>query len=211
MSTMEDVFYDFEEISIDNLLNKKVLGSYTPIPFKPVVFDDFTLEPYYEETMYDDPFDDTLEKNTPPSPDVSKKNLDVFKKKYYIRPNQECPICLEPILTKNSAFLTPCGHGFHKLCIHQAFERNWLTKQGGIRCPLCRYGDINDYCVEKYCCWNMYANDLDCLENFWFNKDITLATPCYSGDHYVGVDKNCSSCRKYRTTHIPSKFLSKKS
>jgi hypothetical protein len=204
MSTLEDVFYDFEEITIDNLLNKKVLGSYTPIPFKPVVFEDYTLEPYYEETMFDNPFDENmpLEKNTPPSP---KKNIDILKKKYYIRPNQECPICLEPILTKNSAFLTPCGHGFHKLCIHQAFEKNWLTKQGGISCPLCRYGDISDYCIEKYCSWNIHANDLDCLENFWFNKDMTLAIPCYSGHHYIGIDKNCISCKRYRTVRFPSK------
>jgi hypothetical protein len=200
MTTLEDAFYDFEKYDIDVILNKKTLGGRTPIPIKPcpIEISEYELSPFFEESKMDGSLLEPIESTAEETMKKSKYNTSIFKKKYYIRPNQECPICLEPIMTKTSAFLTPCGHGFHKKCMHQAFQCNWLTKQAGACCPLCRYNDVGDYCVEKYCCWNEDANELDCLENFWMNKDIMLATPCYDGKHYIGIDKNCKYCKKYR-------------
>ena len=205
MTTMEDVFYDFENYDIDLILNKKKLGGRTPIPSKRPSYEhnEFELSPFFEESKNDDSMLEPIE------PVIEKKkteyNISIFKKKYYIRPNQECPICLEPILTKSSAFLTPCGHGYHKICMHRAFQVKWLSKQGGICCPLCRYSDVSDYCVEKYCCWNENANELDCLENFWLNIDYTLGTPCVDSDHYIGFKKNCKFCQKYRNVELKTK------
>lgn len=205
MTTLEDAIYDFEQYDINILLNKKKLGGKTPIPIKEIKheFNEFELTPFFEETKMEEHMLEPIE----PESTVETKiyNTSIFKKKYYIRPNQDCPICLEPILTKTSAFLTPCGHGFHKMCIHKAFEANWLTKQAGICCPLCRHYDIGDYCVEKYCCWNKDTNELDTLENFWMNKDIMLGTPCFNGLHYIGFDKNCKFCKKYRIVELKKK------
>lgn len=197
MTTLEDAMYDFEQYDINFILNKKKLGAKTPIPIKQKKPDcsRFELNPYIEETKMDE---EPLESIEPEPASQKKYDISIFRKKYYIRPEQDCPICLEPILTKTSAFLTPCGHGFHKMCIHRAFETKWLTKQAGICCPICRYSDISDYCVEKYCCWNRDVNQLDGLENFWMSKDIMLGTPCFNGLHYIGFDKNCNYCKKYR-------------
>jgi len=195
MSTLEDVFYDFTAVELDLILNKKKLGERTPFPIKISYFEqnEYSYISSFEETK-EEP--ETTFKNKP----NNKKTLflNILKKKYYIRPNQECPICLEPILTKTTAFLTPCGHGFHKACFHQAFEANWLTKQAGISCPLCRHSDVSYYCVEKYCCWNPTANNIDLLENFWYSKDLMLATPCFNSSHYAGLKDNCKYCKKYR-------------
>ena len=213
---MEDVFYDFHTCDIGSLLSKKTLGGRTPIPLKPPGLSYLSsdcemygdMEPYFQETMdlpesFEELSDSSAEEKPNPFLLRSQKEKieyqkNIFRKKYYIRPNQECPICLEPILTKKTACLTVCGHGFHKQCIHRAFELKWLTKQAGISCPLCRHGDISEYNVEKYCPWNSQVNELDGLENFWFCKDTMLATPCYDGSHYMGLDKNCIYCKKYR-------------
>jgi hypothetical protein len=37
-----------------------------------------------------------------------------IKIKCYIRPGDECPICFDKIITKRSAFITNCGHSYHK-------------------------------------------------------------------------------------------------
>ena len=39
-----------------------------------------------------------------------------IKVRCYIRPGDECPVCYEEILTKSSAYITCCGHHFHKKC-----------------------------------------------------------------------------------------------
>lgn len=59
--------------------------------------------------------------------------------KTYIKVGDECPICLDPILAKTNAYLTCCGHAFHKRCIltayhTQIFEWNIFS----FRCPICR-------------------------------------------------------------------------
>ena len=45
-----------------------------------------------------------------------------FKRKVYIKQGEECSICLEQIYQKNNAYLTSCGHSFHRSCLFKAFE-----------------------------------------------------------------------------------------
>ena len=121
-----------------------------------------------------------------------------FNRKTYIKFGDECPICIEPITTKVSAFLTPCGHGFHKKCIFDAFEAKWKTKWASqFKCPMCRsrLGQID--IENRYN--NSINNGLDELENFWTNKDYRYCYPCANGyNHNEGMDKNCNRCVNYR-------------
>ena len=40
-----------------------------------------------------------------------------FERRCYIKPGEECPICFDKIMTKSTAFISNCGHSFHKKCI----------------------------------------------------------------------------------------------
>jgi len=204
MTTTEDAIYEFEnrENNTNAILYKKRLGEHCPQPSKPSHEDDFIFWDSYteeaKETVNNELELDViyqLEKEQ-----KQKQTTAIFQTKFYIRPGQECPICLEPIFTKSTAFLTPCGHGFHKKCIHQGFQTMWLTKQAGIRCPLCRHYHVGDYNLDKYCIWSRKVNEIDKLENFWFSKDLQLGYPCVIDNHYLGMKKNCHYCRKYQKT-----------
>jgi hypothetical protein len=123
-----------------------------------------------------------------------------LKRKIYIIPTQECSICLEPIDRKKDAYLTSCGHGFHKGCIYKTFETKMITKYASqFKCPLCRtklgydLGNLNDR-------YNTNENTftLDDLENFWIRKNYTLPQLCSTNwKHYIGFNMNCSECLQY--------------
>lgn len=129
-----------------------------------------------------------------------------FKRKIYIIPNQECSICLEPIVTKSNAYLTSCGHGFHKSCIYKAFETKMLKKYASqFKCPECRtkLGYDLDNLNDRYNTNNDNDNDnnkftLDDLENFWIRKDYNLPQLCSTNwKHYIGFNVGCSVCLHY--------------
>lgn len=42
--------------------------------------------------------------------------------KCYINPQEDCSICLEKICNKSDAYLTNCGHAFHKSCLFKTYE-----------------------------------------------------------------------------------------
>ena len=123
-----------------------------------------------------------------------------FKRKTYIVPGQECPICMESILRKADAYLTSCGHGFHKKCIFNAFHTKIEDDCFGLfQCPMCR-SKMGDVCIQgKY---NVNSNEftiLDELENYWLQKDFTMCVLCNSDyEHYQGMKLECESCIKYR-------------
>ena len=120
-----------------------------------------------------------------------------LKYKCYINPNESCPICLECISHKSDAYLTSCGHSFHKKCITYFFERKQLIKYASVfRCPMCRtnLGYIN--CSERYNYNNQ--NGLDYLENFWLLNDYMICEVCEKSGHYKGMNRNCETCIKYR-------------
>lgn len=126
------------------------------------------------------------------------------KVKSYIVPGEICSICLEPILVKSSAYITICGHGFHKCCITRAYESNATRSDtSNFNCPLCRcyLGCDIEFIGDRY---NMVRGTMDHLENFWWKFDKLVPALCDKTDtdhhHSIGMNKNCRSCLKYRAT-----------
>jgi hypothetical protein len=132
-----------------------------------------------------------------------------------VRPGDECPICCDAIQTKTSAFVTPCGHAFHKLCLCKYMETKWLSTKytSNARCPICRCSLGHPEFVQRYrASYFAYDQDqdeavgeekkhiaLDKLEDFWISHEYKVPAFCSHGyDHYLGIDKNCFLCRSYR-------------
>lgn len=125
-----------------------------------------------------------------------------IKRKCYIKPGEECPICMDPIITKSTAYLTSCGHSFHKLCIFKSMEKKWSEKYGSnFNCPMCRTNlgmDIHDINERYNFNIEQHRSHLDNLENFWFKKEFTIAYICRNNfDHYLGMKKGCKKCDDY--------------
>lgn len=135
-----------------------------------------------------------------------------IKRKVYIKPGEECAICLENIIKKSEAYLTSCGHSFHKLCAFKVFETKSQNKHT-FSCPICRarLGYPEFYC--RYTCVFKKANHeanqeetdklfyLDLLEEFWLSKDFITPQMCRNGhNHALGMKNGCSICLKYRET-----------
>ena len=123
-----------------------------------------------------------------------------LKRKCYIKLGEECPICMEVIMNKSNAYLTFCGHSFHKTCIFKSMETFWIHNYAkNYNCPMCRTNlgmDIHDINQRYYI--NDNSNYLDELEQFWFKKDFYVAHTCRNRyDHYLGMKKNCIQCEKY--------------
>lgn len=129
-----------------------------------------------------------------------------LKIKCYIKPGDECPICYEPILTKLSAFITSCGHQYHKKCLFKYMESKWLSTSymSVARCPMCRcslgHPEFQQRYRYSYFSYNYeHDNGLDQLEDFWLNKDYKVPLFCSNKyDHYLGTDKICFICKSYR-------------
>jgi hypothetical protein len=131
----------------------------------------------------------------------------ILNKKCYIGFGEICSICTEPIISKKSAWLTPCGHPFHHKCLienHYYREKNNMTIEysNEIPCPVCRKGLI-DCCIgidniNRYRDTN--NNGLDKLENFWLTIDIKPCLLCYDCNTELGMNKLCRFCNNYRCT-----------
>jgi hypothetical protein len=124
---------------------------------------------------------------------ITKTIHDNLKIKHYIKFGEECSICYEPIYSKPNAFLTDCGHCFHKTCISK-----WLISTSlEAGCPICRQ-DIGLFEFSRYAS----TKGLDGLEEFELNKDIRLPEYCGGYDdgklHIMGIGKNCPDCIKWR-------------
>lgn len=130
------------------------------------------------------------------------------KIKCYIKPGEECPICYEEIMTKSSAFITNCGHPFHKKCLSKYIESKSLSISytSTSRCPMCRccLGDpdfIQRYRASYFFYNYKNDNELDKLEDFWISKDYRLPSFCSNRyDHYLGCNKYCLLCKNYVET-----------
>ena len=129
-----------------------------------------------------------------------------IKVRCYIRPGDECPICCEPIITKSSAFITGCGHPYHKKCLFKYMQTKWTSTKylSPMRCPLCRCCLGHPEFVQRYRAsyFNInYKNDneIDKLEDFWVSHEYKIPSFCSNGyDHYLGMEKNCLCCEAYR-------------
>jgi Ring finger domain len=132
-----------------------------------------------------------------------------LKCKIYIKPGEECPICYEKILNKSTAFITECGHNFHKLCLFKYMESKWQssTYLSVARCPICRNSLGDPPFAQRYRS-NYFEftnviddNNLDKLEDFWLTKDLRLPKYCSNTfNHYLGMNDNCYICKCYRST-----------
>lgn len=123
-----------------------------------------------------------------------------IKRKCYIKPGEECPICMESITNKSNAYLTCCGHSFHKKCIFKSMETFWQHNYAkNFKCPMCRTNlGMDIHAINERYTINDNSGYLDELENFWFKKDFRMAHTCRNNyDHYLGMKKDCSHCRKY--------------
>lgn len=125
-----------------------------------------------------------------------------FSVKCYIRPGEECPVCLEKIILKKDSYLTDCGHAFHRQCLFQVLENKWKENLFTIlQCPLCRCKLGVPEFSERYCFQDVNPCYLDILENFWLTKDLTLPHYCTKTTktiHYLGMSKKCRLCKSYR-------------
>ena len=125
----------------------------------------------------------------------------------YIKQGTECPICYESIMTKSSAFITNCGHAYHKKCLSKYLEVKWLSSShiSVAKCPLCRsslgHPDFVQRYKSSYFSLNYNNNELDKLEDFWISHEFILPSFCSNKyDHYLGCDKNCFICQNYIKT-----------
>lgn len=129
-----------------------------------------------------------------------------IKVRCYIRPGDACPICCDPILTKSSAFITDCGHHYHKKCLFKYMETKWISNKylTSIKCPMCRCSLGHPELIQRYRSSYFsinYKNDneIDKLEDFWISCEYKLPSFCSDGyDHYLGMNKNCFCCKEYR-------------
>jgi len=180
MSTAEDVFYLYER----NLTHYTTCSSLNLCPNN-----------YCNECCCSD--------NSCVKPiTIGEQNMKCnLNRKCYIRPGEECSICLEPIMKKSEAYLTYCGHSFHKNCIFKSFEQKWDQKYcSTFKCPICRrnlVADIANINIRYNEKWGQFT--LDNLEHFWTRKDFILPEYCQNGwDHYQGLNDDCSNCLYYR-------------
>jgi len=131
-----------------------------------------------------------------------------FKVRCYIKPGDECPICFESIMMKSSAFITNCGHHFHKKCLFKYIETKWLSSSyaSTAKCPMCRCSLGHPEFIQRYRA-NYFSysykndNELDKLEDFWVTKDYRFPIFCSNSyDHYLGCEKSCFMCKHYIET-----------
>jgi len=124
-----------------------------------------------------------------------KKKISLNEKiKNYVRPGEECSICLELILTNKTSYILKCNHSFHEKCIKEYGKK---LDRHLINCPLCRLP--NDINKERFRYrYTKENNHMDYLEDFWNFKDYLIPKKCRNKNHYVGMESKCKMCKKYR-------------
>jgi Ring finger domain len=132
-------------------------------------------------------------------PNNSKPSMN---RRCYIGFGEQCPICIQPILHKKTAWLTPCGHAFHRKCLLYAF-RHYLeldiAYSNVMPCPICR-NELTNCCIgedttPRYnISFNDPINDFDYLENFWTDMEEKVSIKCLTCNHILG--SNASKCKK---------------
>ena len=123
--------------------------------------------------------------------------------KCYIKQGDECPICFDPILNKSNAFISNCGHHYHKKCLFKVHETN-IFKSYNVQCPMCRCSLGEPEFMQRYRSTYYHYNHkddnaLDKLEDFWLSIEYKIPNLCSNKyDHYLGLHKNCFICQQYR-------------
>lgn len=130
-----------------------------------------------------------------------------IKVRSYIPIGADCPICLSPIRQKRNAWITFCGHGFHRTCLMQSYNiymnnKNIIHYTNCMPCPICRSMLPTCCCgfeITRY--HQIYGeprNELDVLEEFTQTCDLLIPMECLRCKEYLGMKKNCDKCSKYR-------------
>ena len=127
---------------------------------------------------------------------------DVFysrNNKYYLKYGEECTICLDKIITKTTAYITECGHKYHKKCVLDYMKIEWMSKNytGLISCPMCRKSVSDDHLNDNY-----YSSDaLRILDYVSLDIIPQYKLPQFCSnryDHYLGLNKKCKCCEYFR-------------
>ncbi len=169
--------------------------------------------------------------NCPVNPNVICEEYDIclkcnphshnISKKMYIKMGEECPICFEGIYFRKNAFLTPCGHVFHKTCLHNSHISNLISKikicEESLACPICRFNIPTEHFYNpiKYFIYKKRIEEIDTTNNAEIIKNINFvitldnllenleynypALCIFSNNkrHFLGMNKNCAVCLKF--------------
>ena len=130
-----------------------------------------------------------------------------LKTRSYIRIGSKCSICLCSIIHKRNAWITYCGHSFHRTCLMQSYEvymknPNICHYTNVMPCPICR-SELPTCCcgyiTDRYhTIYEDKPNYLDKLENFEILKDLSTPIECYKCPKYIGMNNNCDECKDYQ-------------
>ena len=125
--------------------------------------------------------------------------------KMYISPDETCIICMQKVNVKSDAYLTDCGHSFHKICLSNYYEYIELISNKNLKCPMCR-SNLGQPCFyEKYNLFHADANGLDMLENLNILQ-CNIIHVCKNIEtypkHYLGTKSICKKCVLYRKNGI---------
>lgn len=115
--------------------------------------------------------------------------------KHYIKVGEECPICYEQIWHRKNAYLTICGHSFHKSCLYTFWFKNIHQD---FSCPMCRTdegGEVWEDDFIRYREIDKYVENRELLRPAFCTKednDFNDIVP-----HVCGTKKKCKVCTNY--------------
>lgn len=126
-----------------------------------------------------------------------------FSNKMYIWSKDTCIVCMSQIINKNDAYLTDCGHGFHKCCLSYYFHHIKMVSNKNLNCPLCRTNLGHPEFYERYNVYHEDINGFDILENKNIDgHNLEMLHICKNNDmslkHYLGMNSECYKCLDYR-------------
>lgn len=125
--------------------------------------------------------------------------------KMYIWTQDRCVICLYNIGFKSNAYLSDCGHSFHKKCLTNYYHYIKMISNKNFKCPLCRSNLGSPDFNTLYNSLHKDFNSLDMLETINININdnyLEMIHICKgigtSKKHYLGLNSNCKYCLNYR-------------
>lgn len=118
--------------------------------------------------------------------------------KMYVWSQETCIICMDKINLKSNAYLTDCGHCYHKKCLTNYFHHIRMNTSKNMKCPMCRCNLGSPILNERYNLYHKDMNSLDTLEDFNIEMLHICESSTRENNHYLGMDSNCSKCIYYR-------------
>ena len=118
--------------------------------------------------------------------------------KMYVWSQETCIICMDKINLKSNAYLSDCGHCFHKNCIVNYFHYIKMISRKNMKCPICRCNLGNPVLNKRYNIFHKDMNFLDMLEDLNIEFLHICESSTIENNHYLGMNSNCSQCINYR-------------